>query len=953
MQAGTLIAGRYRITREIGRGGMAQVYESEHLDIGKRVAIKILSAEFATSTVVVERFLREARAAAAVRSPYICDVFDSGKLDDQRPFLVMELLEGESLYERMVRIRQFDAATTLRIATHVGRGLTKAHAANIVHRDLKPENIFLTTDEDGELLAKILDFGLAKFYAPAAEAGDQARLTREGAIFGTPAYMSPEQVKGQGAVDHRADLWALGCIVYECLTGRTVWSTEQGVAMTFAQIASAPLPRLARYRPDLPPALDDWFCRALERNIAERFQAAKELTDALADALEQSPPRLLAAPLAAGDGAESGAPPDPEFEPGLDRLEPARASGRPPAPAGATPGQGTSLPKPPQGPALAAGGEPPVQRAPAGSIVDAGTSSSVKEEPFDLPLPPTGRGRSSGWALVTIAMAAAGFGAWQLWRTRNLPETPAANLPATASAAAAGSSGPSFDSTPPLPARPTSVPRWVTLVQSGQGQVSQGELDGALRTFREALEVNANPQARAIADHAAAALGNKGPCRLSGLGRLRPHSMTTGVVGRPQLVKTNRALLALWTDDHEGPKKDHAYAVALDGALRPLTTPIDLTPEAEDVGAFAARAVGERVALMFTDTRGARPGLFLRWLDGDGRIDAPSALVAPARAAPSLPSIASEGPELLWAVWEEERDGDSLDLMARKFDARGPAGPEARLTDFLGRLSGPRTRATQPSVAATAGTLHLLFRLEREAARTVQHMAVIDAERSLGTGIVSPPHGARVDRTLSPLHSLTADRSEKNDTPALACDALACFATWHVERAGGGGAYAAYLDPKTGQMIWRKRFATVGGRPALAMGPPGVARLAWFEQGRVRTAMISREGISPASALARVSGTDLPPPSVVMGSEANDWAIGWLDLEAGRLEPYALRATCPTTLTPPGGAPPPNDPPPPNAAPPPATSTPGGLPPPGLLPPSGGPPPAPRPAPHAPDSRAP
>src|SRR5687767_12088879 len=259
MQAGTLIAGRYRITREIGRGGMAQVYESEHLDIGKRVAIKILSAEFATSTVVVERFLREARAAAAVRSPYICDVFDSGKLDDQRPFLVMELLEGESLYERMVRIRQFDAATTLRIATHVGRGLTKAHAANIVHRDLKPENIFLTTDEDGELLAKILDFGLAKFYAPAAEAGDQARLTREGAIFGTPAYMSPEQVKGQGAVDHRADLWALGCMAFECLIGRPVWNTDQGVAMTFAAIAAANPPVPSKLRTDLPTAFDDWF----------------------------------------------------------------------------------------------------------------------------------------------------------------------------------------------------------------------------------------------------------------------------------------------------------------------------------------------------------------------------------------------------------------------------------------------------------------------------------------------------------------------------------------------------------------------------------------------------------------------------------------------------------------------------------------------------------------------
>jgi len=260
---GTVLAGKYRITREIGRGGMAAVYEAANVDIGKRVAIKVLAQELTTSAVVVERFLREARAAAAIRSPYICDIYDSGKLDDGRPFLVLELLEGESLYERMTKIRWLDIETTTSIVSQVCRGLTKAHAANIVHRDLKPENIFLTKDEEGRLLSKILDFGLAKFYAPMESDGPQTRLTREGAVFGTPAYMSPEQVRGQGAVDQRADLWALGCIVYECFTGRTVWSTEQGVAMTFAQIANAQLPRPATYRPDLPEAFTTWFDRAL------------------------------------------------------------------------------------------------------------------------------------------------------------------------------------------------------------------------------------------------------------------------------------------------------------------------------------------------------------------------------------------------------------------------------------------------------------------------------------------------------------------------------------------------------------------------------------------------------------------------------------------------------------------------------------------------------------------
>src|SRR5262249_44006991 len=260
---GTVLAGKYRVTRELGRGGMAAVYQAENVDIGKKVAVKVLAQELTTSAVVVERFLREARAAAAIRSPYICDVYDSGKLEDGRPFLVLELLEGESLYERMTKVRWFDSDTTLSIVSQTCRGLTKAHAASIVHRDLKPENIFLTKDEEGAIQAKILDFGLAKFYAPMAPgAQKQARLTREGAVFGTPAYMTPEQVRGQGAVDHRADLWALACITYECLTGRTVWSTEQGVAMTFAQIANAPIPSPQKLRPDLPPAFGEWFRKA-------------------------------------------------------------------------------------------------------------------------------------------------------------------------------------------------------------------------------------------------------------------------------------------------------------------------------------------------------------------------------------------------------------------------------------------------------------------------------------------------------------------------------------------------------------------------------------------------------------------------------------------------------------------------------------------------------------------
>ena len=280
---GTLLVGKYRVTRELGRGGMAAVYEAENISIGKKLAVKVLAAELANSAIVIERFFREARAAASVKSPYIVEVYDSGRLEDGRPFIAMELLEGESLYDRMARVRLIDPQTTVRIIGQVAKGLMKAHAANIVHRDLKPENIHLCKGEDGEEIAKILDFGLAKFYSPVKTDEKTARLTREGAVFGTPAYMSPEQVKGQGSVDHRADLWALGCMAYECLTGRPVWNTDQGVAMTFAAIAAAQLPVPSRMRPDLPPAFDAWFQQgARARRRTARFQTAKELAEELA-----------------------------------------------------------------------------------------------------------------------------------------------------------------------------------------------------------------------------------------------------------------------------------------------------------------------------------------------------------------------------------------------------------------------------------------------------------------------------------------------------------------------------------------------------------------------------------------------------------------------------------------------------------------------------------------------
>ncbi len=850
---GTVIAGRYSVTREIGRGGMALVYEGKHADIGKPVAIKVLSAEFVTSPVVVERFLREARAAAAVRSPYICDVYDTGKLEDGRPFLVMELLTGESLYERMVRVRLFDPVTTVRIITHVARGLMKAHEANIVHRDLKPENIFLTVDEDGQMLAKILDFGLAKFYAPTTEGGATTRLTREGAIFGTPAYMSPEQVQGQGAVDHRADTWALGCITYECLTGRTVWSTDKGIAMTFAQIASSPLPNLNKYRPDLPRAAQQWFSKALNRDIDQRYQTPRELAEAFASAMEEGEP----------SGLISAEHEQPEPE-----LVLARESEVPPAP--------SSRPAPP---APELGRE--VARLASPSVADDGTSRSAAGPP-----PEPKKSGASRVVLALLGVAVLGGAGVAGWMNRPRPAhqpVPAPSAPPVASVTASARPVASASARAVPEALPPG-PKWAATVAEAQAKIAAGQLDDAAKRLKDAFDNGGAAAPRNLSEHLSAFVQGKGTCKLTALSRLRPYTTIGGNVMRPLVLRTKAGTLAIYADDHEGGGRIHAYATLLDSSLRPAALPIDLTPEAETVTRLDARAVGDQIALAFVDARGQAAALYSRWIDERGRIVGPSTSVGPARAG--SPSITSEGGNL-WIAWEERVDGDHTDLMLRKVPGTGQPPPATRLTDLrkVPQKVGP------PQIGLQHGALDLLFRLDRDSHRVVESLRVPIEDGAPPAGVPSEPK-SRLDRFTGTRRSLSPT-TEKADTPQLACGADGCFAVWHIEKGTtGGGANAAFLDPKSGQLVWRKKFASSGGRPSVAIGSGGIGRIAWIEQGRLKTAQITRDGVGPASVVARVAG-DQPPPSLVVGANPNDWTIAWLDFEAGKLEPYALGVTCP------------------------------------------------------------
>ncbi|XXX74966.1 serine/threonine-protein kinase [Sorangium sp. So ce134] len=895
---GTVLAGKYRITREIGRGGMAAVYEAEHIDIGKRVAIKVLAQELTTSAVVVERFLREARAAASIRSPFICDVYDSGKLDDGRPFLVLELLEGESLYERMTVVRYLDPETTVTVVSQVCRGLTKAHAASIVHRDLKPENIFLTKDEEGRLCAKILDFGLAKFYAPVDGGDAQARLTREGAVFGTPAYMSPEQVRGQGAVDHRADLWALGCITYECLTGRTVWQTEQGVAMTFAQIANAPLPQPSALRPDLPPSFTVWFEKALDRSIDRRFQTAKEFADELSIALgvaQPTPPRG-AEPSQAGLLPTGGDPPtDVSFDPpGVVRVTPNEArrtvpSG--PAERGADPFAGLDL-----------------SRASAGRVsqgvgqqitFSGGSGEASVPDPLARPAPP--RRGGAGRALVVfgvlvLAAGAAYAGYRQFLKPTALPPVSSSAAPPPVVGAPSSSASASAAAVPARADAQAEPPglQWPPLVAQAQQSIAAGDLKAALRQLRDAQEKGNHPVPRTLIEHVQVALkdaSGKAPCQLTGLARPRTHDLVREggrAVGasRPSISLGPRGAVVTWTDSHEG--TEHAYTAVLDSAMRPSSPALDVTPEGRAIGRPELTTAGDRLVLTYWDGKGPEAGVYVRWLDASGRIDAPAMMVARfPRGGNSWPSLAraSEGFVIAWS--DDGDNASSEDLFMRRLSPNlDPVGEIIRLTDVT--PTGPsKPRVRLPSIAVTSDVMHLAFRYDREPTRVIQYMRLPLASADKGLPPAAP--GKRADRALGDLSLVNSDRA-RSDSPSLACGAAGCFVVWHGE-APIGGASAAYIDPAKGQPLWRKRFSKAGARPSVAIAPSGQAQLVWFEQGRMLTASINRDGIGAPTKFARVSG-DQPAPSISPGAKPGEWYVAWLDYEAGHLEPYAARIQC-------------------------------------------------------------
>lgn len=273
---GTTIAGTYRVLGYLGSGGSSDVYRAEHLRLGKAVAIKVLRSDVASSCKLVQRFRREARAVASLRSEHVVDVIDFGELVDDAPYLVMEFLEGADLRQLLRELTCLPVARAVHIAAEACFGLDAVHRAGLVHRDVKPENLFITHRDSGDDWCKLLDFGIAKT--------ESSLSTSPGAILGTIRYMAPEQLLGNGDVGPHTDLYALGAILYECLSGRPAHPGSTPQQLMYSVMNGTPTP-LSELRVDLPPALVAVVMRCLAKDHRSRLSSARALATQLRNAL--------------------------------------------------------------------------------------------------------------------------------------------------------------------------------------------------------------------------------------------------------------------------------------------------------------------------------------------------------------------------------------------------------------------------------------------------------------------------------------------------------------------------------------------------------------------------------------------------------------------------------------------------------------------------------------------
>jgi serine/threonine-protein kinase len=404
---GTLVASRYRIVRELGRGGMGAVYVAEHVNTGDHVALKVLLGTGAVDPETLERFKREARAPAKIKSDHVVKVLDADTAPElgYSPFLVMELLQGTDL-QKLVRQRgRLGPDEVASYLEQAARALDKSHALGIVHRDLKPENIFLNQREDGTTTVKVLDFGISKILPQAS--ASVLPMTQLGSVMGTPLFMSPEQARGAvQLIGPQTDIWAIGLIAVHLLTGEHYWGTPRTLTELMTSIIQCQLYPPSQRWPFLPPLFDQWFYRSCAKEPTQRFATTGEQAAQLATALGIHAPGM---PGSARIGATI--------------TDPMGATAAVPS------GQHASYPPPPY--------PPTAPMLVGGSTTAAGAVSRQAEYPVTAqPSSSFSAGKALAIALgLFILVVGLGLGAMGLWmRDKSQPQQTATTAQPTATA---------------------------------------------------------------------------------------------------------------------------------------------------------------------------------------------------------------------------------------------------------------------------------------------------------------------------------------------------------------------------------------------------------------------------------------------------------------------------------------------------------------------------------------
>ncbi|MFO0587847.1 MAG: serine/threonine-protein kinase [Polyangiaceae bacterium] len=478
LSPGLLIAKKFRLDREIARGGMGSVWAAFNSQLETPIAVKFMSPEGVGSPELVARFQREAKAAAQIRSPHVVQIFEHG-MHGGLPFIVMELLEGEDLGARLRREERLSLPQVGEIVTQVCKALRRAHEMGIVHRDLKPANVFLARHDDDEIV-KVLDFGIAKSLATSGENDDAS--TQTGTLVGTPHYMSPEQAQRSKLIDARSDLWSLGVIAFRALTGRVPFKGDDMINVLVKVCTEAP-PVASSLAPELGPEVDAFFARALCRELDGRFQSAREMAEAFAAMLGR---RSLASEISVPPFSVPPPAPSTRIPQPPPSSDAALSSPRAPVPS-ANPAEiaaASSIANEPATSTTAAAptrvetAEREAMPPPAQSIPAPGTLAGAASEAVDLPTAMRpGRKRAmyvigilAAAIAVIAAMASVGSGPSETAAAGTPPSTSVAPPP-SASASVAPPPSASASVAPP-PSASASAPPSTTATTTGESSAT-------------------------------------------------------------------------------------------------------------------------------------------------------------------------------------------------------------------------------------------------------------------------------------------------------------------------------------------------------------------------------------------------------------------------------------------------------------------------------------------------